>query len=113
MLLLVVVLPINLLARDSCSYPVIYLITKQTACTKQHWINLQNSEKASDGAAASKKPKSASNGTAIDPSKKKDKKQGVQNDPTKSEVYKSLFDSHKSAQNKPKGNWVTFDPRYN
>jgi len=30
-----------------------------------------------------------------------------------SEVYKSLFSSHKSAQNKPKGNWITFDPRYN
>jgi len=37
----------------------------------------------------------------------------VQGDPTKSEVYKSLFSSHKSALNKPKGNWVTFDPRYN
>merc|ERR1712029_948116 len=38
---------------------------------------------------------------------------GVQNDPSKSEVYKSLFSSHHPALNKPKGNWVTFDPRYN
>jgi len=30
-----------------------------------------------------------------------------------SEVFKSLFTTHKSAQNKPKGHWVTFDPRYN
>jgi hypothetical protein len=30
-----------------------------------------------------------------------------------SEVYKSLFSSHKNAINQPKGNWVTFDPRYN
>lgn len=37
----------------------------------------------------------------------------IQNDPTKSEVYKSLFSSHSTAINKPKGNWVTFDPRYN
>ena len=37
----------------------------------------------------------------------------VQDDPTKTEVYKSLFSSHKTALNKPKGNWVTFDPRYN
>ena len=37
----------------------------------------------------------------------------VQSDPTKSEVYKSLFSTHKSAANKPKGHWVTFDPRYN
>jgi len=37
----------------------------------------------------------------------------VQKDPSKSEIYKSLFSSHKSAVNKPKGNWVTYDPRYN
>ena len=37
----------------------------------------------------------------------------VQDDPTKTEVFKSLFSSHKTALNKPKGNWVTFDPRYN
>ena len=37
----------------------------------------------------------------------------LQKDPSKSEVYKSLFSSHKSAANKPKGHWVTFDPRYN
>jgi len=30
-----------------------------------------------------------------------------------SEVYKSLFSSHKTAINQPKGNWITFDPRYN
>ncbi len=40
-------------------------------------------------------------------------KSSIQSDPTKSEVYKSLFVSHPTAQNKPKGNWVTFDPRYN
>merc|ERR1711973_676123 len=44
---------------------------------------------------------------------KKSTKTVLQNDPSKSEVYKSLFSSHKSAVNKPKGNWVTFDPRYN
>merc|ERR1712210_201005 len=30
----------------------------------------------------------------------------------KSEVFKKLFTSHESAQNLPKGHWVTFDPRY-
>ena len=47
----------------------------------------------------------------IEKSKKSIK--SVQNDPSKSEVYKSLFSTHKTALNKPKGNWVTFDPRYN
>ena len=41
------------------------------------------------------------------------KNSDLQKDPSKSEVYKSLFSSHSSAQNRPKGNWVTFDPRYN
>ena len=54
----------------------------------------------------------------MDPSRKKDKKPDVQNDPTKSEAYKSLFDTHKSAQHKGDhkgkgGFWTTFDPRYN
>ena len=47
-------------------------------------------------------------------SKAKDKsKSSVQSDATKSEVFKSLFSSHKSAENKETGHWVTFDPRYN
>ncbi len=58
---------------------------------------------------AKKKENPAANGAAD----KKEKKAGVQSDPTKSEVYKSLFSSHKSAQNKQTGHWVTFDPRYN
>jgi len=49
-----------------------------------------------------------------DPSKiKKSKPSSVQEDPNASEIYKRLFSSHKSALNQPKGNWVTFDPRYN
>lgn len=45
--------------------------------------------------------------------KGKSKKPSLQEDGSKSEVYKSLFSSHKDAINKPVGNWVTFDPRYN
>lgn len=48
-----------------------------------------------------------------DSSKIKSKLKSLQDDPSKSEVYKKLFSSHKTAQNLPKGNWVTFDPRYN
>jgi len=48
-----------------------------------------------------------------DSDKKGKNSKSVQQDPTKSEVYKSLFSSHHTAVNKPKGNWVTFDPRYN
>jgi len=44
---------------------------------------------------------------------KKNKKISLQEDASKSEIYKSLFSSHKTALNKPVGNWVTFDPRYN
>jgi len=48
-----------------------------------------------------------------DKSKVKNKTPSLQEDPNNSEVFKRLFCSHKSAQNLPKGNWVTFDPRYN
>lgn len=48
-----------------------------------------------------------------DKSKVKNKAPSLQDDPNNSEVFKRLFSSHKSAQNLPKGNWVTFDPRYN
>ena len=40
------------------------------------------------------------------------KKSSVQ-DGNGSEVFKRLFTTHETAQNLPKGNWVTFDPRYN
>jgi len=46
-------------------------------------------------------------------SQKDKSKISVQNDASKSEVYKSLFSSHQSAQNKKTGHWITFDPRYN
>jgi len=44
---------------------------------------------------------------------KSSKKMNIQDNPNNSEVFKKLFTTHKSAQNLPKGNWVTFDPRYN
>ena len=36
----------------------------------------------------------------------------VAKDPNASETYKSLFTTHSSAKNKPKGNWVTYNPMY-
>jgi hypothetical protein len=36
----------------------------------------------------------------------------VAKDPNASETYKSLFTTHSSAKNKPKGNWVTYNPLY-
>ncbi len=65
--------------------------------------------------------KSSKNGHSSDAKKSKPSdvkdakksKKSVQEDPSKSEVFKSLFSSHHTAVNKPKGNWVTFDPRYN
>ena len=70
------------------------------------------SKAVSEGASEAKKAKVEKNGS--DKVKKSSKKSSnVQSDPSKSEVYKSLFSSHHTALNKPKGNWVTFDPRYN
>ena len=36
----------------------------------------------------------------------------VANNPNHSEVYKSIFDTHKSAKNKAKSHWVTCNPLY-
>jgi len=36
----------------------------------------------------------------------------IAKNPEKSEVYKSIFDTHKSAQNKVKAHWVTCNPQY-
>jgi len=68
-----------------------------------------------DGETAAKKAKKAAPATGFGHQKEAKAKvaKTIQDDPTKSEVYKRLFSSHHTALNQPKGNWVTFDPRYN
>ena len=79
---------------------------------------------ATNGSVESKKAKFTSSSKPLSASEKREKlakelqsskhkKKTVQNDESKSEVFKSLFSSHKSAQNKKEGHWITFDPRYN
>ncbi|XP_050680697.1 replication termination factor 2 [Leptidea sinapis] len=49
-----------------------------------------------------------------DPSYKKSKKDySVAKDPQSSEVYKSLFTSHKNEQEQQRAHWVTYNPFYN
>ncbi|KAJ2940690.1 hypothetical protein O0L34_g14799 [Tuta absoluta] len=49
-----------------------------------------------------------------DPSYKKTKKDySVQQDPQSSEVYKSLFTTHKSETEQQRAHWVTYNPFYN
>jgi hypothetical protein len=85
-----------------------------------------SSDSSPDGESAAKKAKKSATDSAFGHQKDGKLKstvangstapnfnKSVQDDPTKSEVYKKLFSSHKSAQNQPKGHWVTFDPRYN
>ncbi|XP_075992229.1 replication termination factor 2 [Anticarsia gemmatalis] len=51
---------------------------------------------------------------AQDPQYKKTKKDySVAKDPQTSEVYKSLFTSHKSDQSQKRAHWVTYNPFYN
>jgi len=76
---------------------------------------------SSDGMEESKeksREKSATPGADKKGEKGKDSKGGkakktsVQDDPSKSEIYKSLFTSHKDAANQPKAHWVTMNPGY-
>ncbi|OWR53411.1 hypothetical protein KGM_202213 [Danaus plexippus plexippus] len=49
-----------------------------------------------------------------DPSYKKTKKDySIAKDPQSSEVYKSIFTSHKSEKNQQRAHWVTYNPFYN
>lgn len=51
---------------------------------------------------------------AEDPSYKKTKKAySVAKDPQSSEVYKSLFTSHKNDKEQTRAHWVTYNPFYN
>lgn len=80
---------------------------------KEEKRKLEPSSTSNEGEAKKEgpsEPKKAKSSKAAEAEKKI---KSVQNDPSKSEVYKSLFSSHHTALNKPKGNWVTFDPRYN
>lgn len=51
----------------------------------------------------------------VDPAMKKlkDSKFSVASDPKASEIYKSLFTSHKSEQEQTRAHWVTYNPFYN
>ena len=95
---------------NSCTLPS---LLSNKPCTS----NGESEPKKSKSSFASQKDNSSTKitvkpSTTIDTEKDKSKR-SVQNDTTKSEVFKSLFSSHKSAQNKKTGHWVTFDPRYN
>jgi len=79
---------------------------------KSDGLSRKGSKRPSTSKGDSAKKAKAAVGDSKQAATKGDKKT-VQEDPTTSEVYKSLFSSHSSAQNKPKGNWVTYDPRYN
>lgn len=49
-----------------------------------------------------------------DPAYKKTKKDySVSSDPNASDVYKSLFTTHKDAKTHNKAHWVTYNPFYN
>lgn len=51
---------------------------------------------------------------AQDPSYKKTKKEySIAKDPQSSEVYKSIFTSHKNEKEQQRAHWVTYNPFYN
>ena len=56
---------------------------------------------------------SSSSKTEGKPEKKEKKStSSIATDPNRSEAFKSLFTTHESAKNKPKSNWVTYNPLY-
>jgi len=73
-----------------------------------------NKLKASSSSASTSSASSSSNTKTSSSvlTDKASKDYSVAKDPNASEVYKSLFTTHKTAQNKPKAHWVTFNPCY-
>merc|ERR1712088_319667 len=71
----------------------------------------EGEEKEQDATPAREGPKVKKADCRADGDLKAINKSSIQQG-NKSEVFKKLFTSHESAQNLPKGHWVTFDPRY-
>jgi hypothetical protein len=61
------------------------------------------------GAASASDVKPAAAGCSKD---HKHKPKTIQDDPSASEVFKSLFNTHKTAKQQPKAHWVTYNPQY-
>lgn len=72
--------------------------------------------KSKAGQPSNTAPSTSSSVTKISSSSvltdKASKEYSVAKDPNASEAYKSLFTTHKTAQNKPTAHWVTFNPCY-
>ena len=62
--------------------------------TSTHSASTSTSSKASKLSGDEKKPKT------------------IQNDPQASEVFKSLFNTHKTAKQQQRAHWVTYNPQY-
>ncbi|XP_066593291.1 replication termination factor 2 [Prorops nasuta] len=70
--------------------------------------------KKDDKAAGSSKLVPSNKGEAKDPAYNKTKEDyKIAQDPKASEVYKSIFTTHKSAVEKDKAHWITYNPFYN
>lgn len=82
----------------------------------------EKKKKSGDTDASKDKGKLSKHGKVKSSAQDKDKlssssssklsKSSVQDDPTKSDIYKSLFTSHKDAANQPKAHWITMNPGY-
>lgn len=86
---------------------------------KQKKNKVSNGDSSSlTGAAGPSKPSTSISGLAssilrdTEFSNVRSKEFSVANNPTHSDVYKSIFDTHKSANKKLKSNWVTCNPQY-
>jgi len=55
---------------------------------------------------------STSNGKASRCSSDEKKAKTIQDDPQATEVFKSLFNTHKTAKQQQKAHWVTYNPQY-
>jgi len=71
---------------------------------------------ADNGATAAKSTShptnAASTSSAFKSSSTEKKPKTIQDDPQATEVFKSLFNTHKTAKQQQQAHWVTYNPQY-
>jgi len=64
------------------------------------------------GTAAKSSTPAASTSSTSKTSSAEKKLKTIQNDPQATEVFKSLFNTHKTAKQQQQAHWVTYNPQY-
>jgi len=79
-------------------------------------VSCADGSSSADGATAAKSSvlvaSTAAGSNASKSSSAEKRTKTIQDDPQATEVFKSLFNTHKTAKQQQKAHWVTYNPQY-